>query len=97
MIPDESGKLTSAAIPIIEAFMKRVTLDGCLTCPVTGGRVPIAQWQISDRLCMIPTSGANFQPDLRTSSPVLSCRSPAGGVVFLDALHMGLLSRAISH
>ena len=96
-MPDESGKLTSAAIPIIEAFLKRVSPDGCLTCPVTGGRVLVAHWQISDRLCMLPTSGAHFQADLTSTAPVLICRSPAGGVVFLDALHIGLLTRAVSH
>lgn len=93
----EDGKLSPADIPIIEAFMSRATLDGCLTCPVTGDRIPISQWQISDRLCMLPTSGAHLQADLTSTAPVLTCRSPAGGVVFLDAVHVGLLTRAVSH
>ena len=96
-MPDESGKLTSADIPIISAFMGGVTPDRCLTCPVTGSRIPISQWQISDRLCMLPTSGAHFQADLNSPAPVLTCRSPAGGVVLLDALYMGLLLRAVPH
>lgn len=96
-MPDESGKLTSADIPIIEAFMTRATSDGCLSCPVTGSRVPIAQWQISDRLCMLPISGQHFQADLTSTAPVLSCRSPAGGVVFLDAIYIGLLKHAVKH
>jgi len=96
-MPDESGKLTSADIPIINTFIRRVSPDNCLTCPVTGSRVEISQWTISDRLCMLPISGAHFQPDLTSTAPVLSCRSPAGGVVFLDAIHIGLLKRAVSH
>lgn len=80
---DESGELTSADAPIIEAFMKRVTSDNCLSCPVTGTRILLTQWQISDRLCMLPVSGQHFHADLTSTMPVLSCRSPAEGVVFL--------------
>ena len=94
-MPDESGKLTSADIPIINDFFGRASPDGCLTCPVVGGRVPIAQWQISDRLRMLPTSGLHLKGDLANAAPVLSCRSPAGGVVFLDAVHIGLVRRAV--
>ena len=96
-MPDESGKLISADIPIIEAFMDRATSDGCLSCPVTGECVSILQWQISDRLCMLPTSGPHFKANLANTTPVLRCRSPAGGVVFLDAMNVGLLLRAVSH
>ena len=94
---DESGKLTSADIPIINNFIRHVSPDNCLTCPVTGGRVQIGQWQISDRLCMLPVSGSNLQADPTTTMPVLTCRSPAGGMVFLDAISMGLIKRAVTH
>ena len=94
-MPDESGRLTQADIPIINRFFARVSPDGCLTCPVTGGRVPIRQWEISDRLRMLPTSGLHLKGDVANAAPVLSCRSPAGGVVFLDALHVGLVTRAL--
>ena len=96
-MPDLSGKLTAADVPIINDFIRRNSPDNSLTCPVTGSRVQISQWQISDRLCMLPVSGQQFQADLTSTAPVLSCRSPAGGVVFLDAIHMGLLKRAATH
>lgn len=96
-MPDENGKLTPNDIPIINAFMVRSTPDNCLSCPVTGTRIPISQWQISDRLCMLPISGQYFQTDLISRVPVVSCRSPAGGIVFLDAVHVGLLKRAAAH
>lgn len=90
-MPDESGKLTSADIPIIDAFMQRHSPDMCLTCPVTGVRVPLSQWQFSDRLCMLPNSGKHQQMDEKRSTPVLSCTSPAGGMLFVSAVHIGLL------
>ena len=93
-MPDVSGKLTPADVPIINEFFYRVAPDSCLTCPITGARIPITQWQISDRLCMLPTSGQHLQADLAKTAPVLSCRSPAGGVIFVDAIYMGLLKRA---
>jgi hypothetical protein len=96
-MPDESGRLTSADIPIINNFIRRVSPDNCLTCPVTGSRVQINEWQISDRLCMLPVSGQQFKADLNSTAPVLSCRSPAGGIVFLDAIYIGLLKRAVTH
>ena len=96
-MPDESGKLTSADIPIVQAFMASASPDNCLSCPVSGRRVPITEWQISDRLCMLPTSGPHLKANLADTAPVLTCRSPAGGVVFLDALHVGLLLRATAH
>lgn len=96
-MPDESGKLTSADIPIINDFLSHASPDNCLTCPITGGRVQIGLWQISDRLCMLPVSGQHFQADPTITAPVLCCRSPAGGVVFLDAIYMGLLKRAVTH
>ena len=95
-MPDQSGKLISADLPIINNFIRRVSPDDCLTCPVTGSRVQISQWQISDRLRMLPVSGQHFQADLTSTMPVLSCRSPAGGVVFLDAIQIGLLKRAVT-
>lgn len=94
---DEDGRLTSADIPIINDFMRRFSPDNCLTCPVAGIRIPVPQWQISDRLCMLPMSGQYFQADLTSTAPVLICRSPADGVVFLDAIYVGLLKRAVSH
>lgn len=96
-MPEQSGKLTSSDIPIINDFIRRVSPDNCLTCPVTGGRVEISKWTISDRLCMLPVSGPEFRADLTSTAPILSCRSPAGGVVFLDAIYMGLLKRAVAH
>ena len=96
-MPDETGKLTSADIPIINDFIARVSRDSCLTCPVTGERVLIGQWQISERLCMLPVSGQHLQADPARTAPVLCCRSPAGGVVFLDAIYMGLLKPATAH
>ena len=97
LMPDDNGKLTSADIPIINDFITRASPDNCLSCPVTGDRIPASEWMISDRLCMLPTSGVYFKADLVNSAPVLSCRSPAGGVVFLDALNMGLLKRGTQH
>ena len=96
-MPSKDGKLTSSDIPIINDFIRRNSPDNCLTCPVTGGRVEISRWTISDRLCMLPVSGPEFQADLTSTAPVLSCRSPAGDVVFLDAIYMGLLKRAVAH
>ena len=96
-MPDKDGKLTAADIPIINDFMRRVSPDSCITCPVTGVRIPMSQWHISDRLCMLPTSGQDLQPSLSATAPVLSCRSPAGGVVYLDAIFMGLINRATKH
>jgi hypothetical protein len=95
-VPNESGKLTRADVPIINDFFSRVSSDNCLTCPITGARVPISNWEISERLCMLPTSGTHLKGDLTTTAPVLSCRSPAGGVVFIDAIHMGLLRSAMA-
>lgn len=96
-MPDESGKLTSADIPIIHAFMQRHSPDMCLTCPVTGTRVPLSQWQISDRLCMLPNSGQHLQMDARKTTPVLSCMSPAGGMLFVSAIYLGLVVPAKAH
>lgn len=96
-MPDESGKLLAADVPLINDFIARVSRDNCMTCPVTGERVSIGQWQISDRLCMLPVSGQHLQADPTMTAPMLCCRSPAGGVVFLDAVYMGLLKRAVAH
>lgn len=96
-MPSEDGKLTAADIPIINNFVRRTSPDNSLTCPVTGARIQISKWVISDRLCMLPVSGKHFQADLTSTAPVLSCRSPAGGVVFLDAIFIGLLKRAVAH
>ena len=77
--------------------MKCVTPDNCLSCPVTGTRIPLTQGQVSEGLCMLPVSGQHFQSDLHSTVPVLSCQSPAGGVVFLDAILIGLLKQAVTH
>ena len=95
-MPNQSGKLTAADIPIINDLIRRVSPDNCLTCPVTGSRIQISLWKISDRLCMLPVSGQHLQADLTMTAPVLSCRSPAGGVVFLDAIYIGLIKRAVT-
>ena len=96
-MPDSAGKLTSADIPKVQAYFNRNSLDGALTCPVTGQRVPIEKWRISDRLGMIPMSGAHLETDQYQRTPVLCCTSPAGGIVFLEAIAIGLLERASSH
>lgn len=63
-MPDASGKLTEADIPRLNAHFARHTPDGSLTCPVTGQRVRIADWRVSDRLCMMPMSGSHLTVDI---------------------------------
>ena len=96
-MPSETGQLTAADIPIIDAFLARVSPDRCLTCSITGARVPISQWQFSDRLCMLPNSGPHLQMDATSTTPVLSCTSPAGAMLFVNAIHMGLVLRVQAH
>jgi hypothetical protein len=70
-------------------------VNGALACPVTGERVPITEWRISDRLSMVQKSGSHLKPDPRLHAPLVSCTSPVGGTVFLDAIALGLLERAV--
>lgn len=96
-LPDEDGKLTEADLPAINAYFARHSPDRCLNCPVTGTRIPLAQWRISDRLCMIPVGGPHDRVGPHRRSPVVSCTSPAGGVVLIDAIVLGLLVAAPAH
>ena len=93
-MPDSDGRLTDADVPIINTFFAKQCLDRCLTCPIIGARIPITQWQISDRLLMLQVSGRLNAPDTKQHSPMLCCTSPAGGVVLIDAIAAGILIKA---
>ncbi len=94
---NESGKLTGGDLPILNSHFERHSQDGSLTCPVTGMRVPVAQWRMSERLCMVSMSGEGWTADSSRQTPLICCTSPAGGVLFLDAITVGLLKKPVEH
>lgn len=89
---DQKVVLDQADAAILDRFLSRHNSDRCLTCPVTGVRVPIASWKITDRLCLVPLMGELGVS--KNHSPMLQITSPAGGVVLLDAITVGLVTVA---
>ena len=85
--------LDQADAAILDRFLSRHNPDQCLTCPVTGRRVPISNWRITDRLCLMPLMGDELAVS-KNHVPMLQITSPAGGVILLDAIAVGLVTVA---
>lgn len=92
-MPNSSGLLNQADAKTLDAFLLRHNSDGCLSCPVTGARVPISKWKITNRLCLMPLMGVGLGVS-KNHAPMLQVVSPAGGVVLLDAVAIGLVGVA---
>ena len=82
---DEPGALTPEQLDVLNDFLNANVADGALTCPVTGEQVPIAEWNAPDRVIVLP--GQEGQ----TGYAALPLTSPAGGVVLLSAVKVGIL------
>jgi hypothetical protein len=85
--------LDQADAAILDRFLIGHNSDGCLTCPVTGSRIPISKWNITNRLCLVPLMGDELTTS-KNFAPMLRLTSPAGGVILLDAVAVGLVSVA---
>ncbi len=82
---------TDAAI--LDRFLKHHNPDQCLTCPITGKRLPIVSWRITNRLCLVPLMGEEGGAG-KNYSPMLQLVSPAGGVILIDAVAARLVTVA---
>lgn len=89
-MPDESGRLNQADITQIDRFLGRLIPDKCLTCPITGERIPVTQWKITDRLCLVPLMGVGLALS-KDHIAMLHLTSPAGGVAMINAVAAGLV------
>lgn len=92
-MPDENGLLDRADAKILDEFFLRYNEDQCLSCPITGARVPIKDWLITNRLCLVPQMGIGLDVS-KNHAPMLQITSPAGGVILLNALAVGLVTVA---
>ena len=92
-MPNESGELNQADIAQLDRFLGRQSPDKCMTCPVTGKRTPIVSWKITKRLCLLPTMGRELAVS-KDHVAMLQMTSPAGGVVLLNAVAVGLVGVA---
>lgn len=92
-MPDSSGLLNQVDAKLIDVFLIRHNPDGRLSCPVTGARVPISSWKVTNRLCLAPLMGVGLGAS-KNHVAMLQVVSPAGGVVLLDAVAIGLVGVA---
>ena len=92
-MPNESGELNQADVAQLDRFLGRQSPDMCMTCPLTGERIPIVRWKITKRLCLMPTMGSELVAS-KDYVAMLQMTSPAGGVVLLNAVAIGLISVA---
>ena len=83
-MPDQAGALTPADIDKLNHFLATTSPDEALTCPVTGERVPITEWNAPDRLVKLPSQDRDGP-----TYDALPLTSPAGGVLMLSALKIG--------
>jgi hypothetical protein len=92
-MPNRSGILDQADAKLLDSFLRQHNPDQCLTCPVTGERTPIVRWKVTNRLCLVPLMGVELEVG-ENQSPMLQITSPAGGIILLNAVTIGLVSVA---
>lgn len=83
-MPDQPYSLSPQQLDTLNAFLNANTSDGALTCPLTGERVPITEWNAPARVLML--GGNDGEP-----YAAVPLTSPAGGVILLSAVKSGLL------
>lgn len=74
--------LSPEQLDTLNAFLATHSPDGALTCPITGERVPIEQWNAPAAVVVLgPTEGGYAAVPLT---------SPAGGVLLVSVVKCGL-------
>ena len=92
-MPNENGELNQTDVAQLDRFLERQSPDMCMTCPITGERTSIVSWKITKRLCLMPTMGSELVAS-KDYVAMLQMTSPAGDVVLLNAVAVGLVSVA---
>lgn len=80
---DADGTLAQGDIDKLNAFLgDHCGQDEALTCPVTGARVPIKDWNAPDRILRLPAAQGSYD--------AVALTSPAGGVILISVVKLDL-------
>lgn len=74
--------LSPDQLDTLNAFLATNSPDGALTCPVTGDRVPIEDWNAPAAIVVLGTAESGYA--------AVPLTSPAGGVLLVSVVKSGL-------